>query len=203
VVTVGLTGGIGSGKSEVARLLGEHGAVVVDADQLAREAVAPGSPGLAAVVEAFGSEVLSADGSLDRARLAAIVFADPERRRVLESIVHPYVRRRTAEIAAAAPRDAVVVVEVPLLVENGLQDDYDVVVVVDASDEIRLERLERRGIPVDEARARMRAQASREERLEHADHVVANEDERLELRAQVDELWAEIRAAEPPRSGSR
>ncbi len=150
MITVGLTGGIGSGKSEVARLLAAHGAVVVDADALAREAVAPGTPGLAAVVAEFGPEVLAADGSLDRAALGRVVFGDDTRLAALEAIVHPYVGRRSAELMAAAAPGSVVVYDVPLLVEKGLQDGYDVVVVVDAADDVRLHRLvDRRGMPVD------------------------------------------------------
>ncbi len=191
MITVGLTGGIGSGKSEVARLLAEHGAVVVDADALAREAVEPGTPGLAAVVAEFGPDVLAADGSLDRAALGRIVFVDPERRAALEAIVHPYVGRRSAELMAAAPDDAVVVYDVPLLVEKSLQDGYDVVVVVDASDETRLRRLvDLRGMPEQDARDRMAAQASRDERLAVADRVVVNDGDLEALRDVVDRLWS-------------
>jgi dephospho-CoA kinase len=193
VITVGLTGGIGAGKSEVARLLAGHGAVVVDADELAREAVAPGTPGLAAVVAEFGPEVLAADGSLDRAALGEIVFSDPRRRAALEKIVHPYVGRRSSQLMAAAPADAVVVYDVPLLVENRLQDAYDVVVVVDAPDELRLRRLvELRGMPEADARERMAAQASRQARLAVADHVVANDGDFDALRAQVDRIWSRL-----------
>jgi dephospho-CoA kinase len=193
VITVGLTGGIGAGKSEVARLLAERGAVVVDADELAREAVAPGTPGLAAVVAEFGPEVLAADGSLDRAALGEIVFSDPHRRAALEKIVHPYVGRRSSQLMAAAPADAVVVYDVPLLVENGLQGAYDVVVVVDAPDEMRLHRLvELRGMPEADARGRMAAQADRQTRLAVADHVVANDGDLDALRLQVDRIWSSL-----------
>jgi dephospho-CoA kinase len=192
VIRVGLTGGIGSGKSEVARLLLARGAVVVDADALAREAVAPGTPGLQAVVAEFGSEVLGPDGSLDRARLGQVVFADPARRRALEAIVHPYVGRRSAELMAAAAPDAVVVYDVPLLVENDLQDAYDVVVVVDASDETRLHRLVLRGMTEEDARARMSAQATRTARLAVADHVLDNDGDLDELDRRVDQLWQRI-----------
>jgi dephospho-CoA kinase len=193
VITVGLTGGIGAGKSEVARLLAAHGAVVVDADALAREAVAPGTPGLAAVVAEFGAEVLAADGSLDRAALGRVVFGDDARRAALEAIVHPYVGRRSAELMAAAPADAVVVYDVPLLVENGLQDAYDVVLVVDAPDELRLRRLvELRGMPEADARERMAAQATRQARLAVADHVVANDGDFDALRSQVDRIWSRL-----------
>lgn len=190
VIKVGLTGGIGSGKSEVARLLAGHGAVVVDADALAREALAPGTEGLARVVGEFGPEVLDADGSLDRSKLAQIVFADADRLAALNAIVHPYVGRRSAEIMAAAPAEAVVVYDVPLLVENYLQSQYDLVVVVDASPETQLQRLvETRGMSDDDARARMAAQASREERLVAADAVILNDGGLDVLSEQVLDLW--------------
>ena len=193
MITVGLTGGIGSGKSEVARLLAAHGAVVVDADALAREAVAPGTPGLAAVVTEFGPVVLAADGSLDRAALGRVVFGDDTRLAALEAIVHPYVGRRSAELMAAAAPGSVVVYDVPLLVEKGLQDGYDVVVVVDAADETRLRRLvEIRGMPEADARERMAAQADRQTRLAVADHVVANDGDLDALRLQVDRIWSSL-----------
>ena len=193
MITVGLTGGIGSGKSEVARLLAGHGAVVVDADALAREAIAPGTPGLAAVVEEFGPEVLAADGSLDRAALGRLVFGNETRLAALEAIVHPYVGRRSAELMGAAAPGSVVVYDVPLLVEKGLQDGYDVVVVVDAGADVRLHRLvDRRGMPVEDAEARMATQASRSARLAVADHVVPNDRGFDELAAEVDALWARL-----------
>jgi dephospho-CoA kinase len=192
VLTVGLTGGIGSGKSEVARLLAARGAVVIDADRLAREVVVAGTPGFAAVVEAFGPGVVAADGSLDRPALAALVFADPVALRRLESIVHPLVGARAAELMAAAPADAVVVHDVPLLVENGLEEGYDVVVVVDADDETRLTRLAARGLSGTDARARMAAQASRADRLAAADVVVPNDGSRTDLASAVDALWGEL-----------
>ncbi len=193
MTSVGLTGGIGSGKSEVARLLAEHGAIVVDSDALAREAVAPGTPGLAAVVAEFGPEVLAADGSLDRARLGQVVFADPGRRRALEAIVHPYVRRRSAELAAGAPASAVVVQDVPLLVESGLQKHFDVVVVVDVDEDTQVRRLvAARGMAEADARARIAAQASRADRLAAADLVVTNDGDLAALRARVDRLWVEL-----------
>lgn len=195
MITVGLTGGIGSGKSEVARLFAERGAVVVDADALAREAVEPGTPGLAAVVAEFGTEVLAEDGTLDRARLGGIVFADPVRREALEAIVHPYVGRRSAELMAAAPPDAVVVYDVPLLVEKSLQGHYDVVVVVDVDEETQVRRLlAEREMTEAEARARIAAQASRAERLAVADVVVDNQGDLDSLRARVAEVWKELRA---------
>jgi dephospho-CoA kinase len=195
VISVGLTGGIGSGKSAAARLLAARGAVLVDADALAREALAPGSAGLARVVERFGAGVLRADGSLDRARLGRIVFADPEALTALNAIVHPYVGRRSAELLAAAAPDAVVVHDVPLLVENDLQAGYDMVVVVDVPPETQLARLTGpRGMAEEDARARMAAQASREARLAVADEVLDNSGSLAELDAAVGELWARITA---------
>lgn len=188
-----LTGGIASGKSEVARLLGSFGAHVIDADALAREAVAPGTPGLAEVVSEFGSDVLRPDGSLDRARLGAIVFGDTGRLKALNAIVHPYVAARRADLATAAPPDAVLVYDVPLLVENDLAGSYDVVVVVDVSGETQLRRLvDGRGMTEDEARARMAAQVSREERLAVADVVIDNDGDLATLAEQVRSLWQRL-----------
>ncbi|MGW1625033.1 dephospho-CoA kinase [Streptomyces sp. NPDC002172] len=193
MLKVGLTGGIGAGKSEVSRLLVEHGAVLIDADRIAREVVAPGTPGLAAVTEAFGPEVLAADGSLDRPRLGSIVFADPARLAVLNSIVHPLVGARSRELESAAADDAVVVHDVPLLTENGLAQFYDVVVVVDAAPETQLDRLTRlRGMTEEDARARMAAQATREKRLEIADIVIDNDVPLDVLRQRVQEVWADL-----------
>ncbi|MGW0607130.1 dephospho-CoA kinase [Streptomyces sp. NPDC002644] len=199
MLTVGLTGGIGAGKSEVSRLLVEHGAVLIDADRIAREVVEPGTPGLAAVVEAFGPEVLAADGSLDRPKLGAVVFADPEKRAVLNGIVHPLVGERSRALEAAAPADAVVVHDVPLLTENGLAPLYDLVVVVDASSGTQLDRLTRlRGMSEEDARARMAAQATRDERLKIADVVIDNDVPLEELRRRVAEVWEELaRRARP------
>ncbi|OWA05052.1 dephospho-CoA kinase [Streptomyces sp. CS227] len=195
MLIVGLTGGIGAGKSEVSRLLVEHGAHLVDADRIAREVVEPGTPGLAAVVEAFGESVLAADGSLDRPRLGEIVFADPERRAVLNGIVHPLVGARSAELQSQAPEDGVVVHDVPLLTENGLAELYDLVIVVDVEPETQVERLVRsRGMSEEEARARMAAQAGREERLAVADIVIDNEVSLDALRGRVAEVWAELDA---------
>lgn len=205
MLSVGLTGGIGAGKSEVSRLLVERGAVLIDADRIAREVVAPGTPGLAAVVETFGEEVLAEDGSLDRARLGSIVFADQEKLAALNSIVHPLVGARSKELSDAAPEDAVVVHDVPLLTENGLAPLYDLVVVVDASPGTQLDRLVRlRGMTEEDARARMAAQATREQRRAVADIVIDNDVPLDELTRRVDEVWAELvrRAKEPrPRPG--
>ncbi|MFF4300734.1 dephospho-CoA kinase [Streptomyces sp. NPDC001601] len=193
MLKVGLTGGIGAGKSEVSRLLVGHGAVLIDADRIAREVVAPGTPGLAAVTEAFGPEVLAADGSLDRPGLGSIVFADPARLAVLNSIVHPLVGARSRELESAAADDAVVVHDVPLLAENGLAQLYDVVVVVDTAPETQLDRLTRlRGMTEEDARARMAAQATREKRLEIADIVIDNDVPLDALRQRVGEVWADL-----------
>lgn len=187
---VGLTGGIGAGKSAVAARLAEHGAVIVDADVLAREVLGAGSLGLAAVVAEFGSGVLTEAGDLDRPRLGALVFSDAEARLRLNAIVHPLVSRRSADIAAAAPAGAVVVHDVPLLVENGLGPAYDVVVVVLAPEDVRIQRLrETRGMSAEQARARMAAQASDEQRRVVADVVLGNSGLLADLHQQVDELW--------------
>ncbi|MFF4208422.1 dephospho-CoA kinase [Streptomyces sp. NPDC001796] len=193
MLKVGLTGGIGAGKSEVSRLLVECGAVLIDADRIAREVVAPGTPGLAAVVAAFGEDVLTADGSLDRPRLGSIVFADPDKLAVLNSIVHPLVGTRSRELETAAPDDAVVVHDVPLLAENGLAPLYDVVIVVDASPATQLDRLVRlRGMTEEDARARMAAQAPREKRLEVADIVIDNDVPLERLKQCVRDVWEEL-----------
>ncbi|AXI77018.1 dephospho-CoA kinase [Peterkaempfera bronchialis] len=194
MLRVGLTGGIGAGKSEVSRLLASWGAVLVDADLIAREVVAPGTPGLAAVVAEFGEGVLRPDGALDRPALGAVVFSAPERLAALNAIVHPLVRDRSAELEAAAGPDDVVVQDVPLLAENGLAALYDLVVVVDAPDEVRLDRLVRlRGMSEEEARARMAAQAGREERLAVADVVIDNSGPLAGLEPQVRAVWERLR----------
>lgn len=193
MLKIGLTGGIGSGKSEVARRLSARGAVVIDADRIAREVVEPGTPGLARVVAAFGEEVLRPDGSLDRERLGAIVFADSEKLATLNGIVHPLVGERVAELQRAAADDAILVYDVPLLVENGLAPMYDVVIVVDAADEVRIARLAaHRGMAGEDARARIAAQARREERLAVADVVIPNEGSLADLEARVEEVWKDL-----------
>ncbi len=190
MLRVGLTGGIASGKSHVSARLALHGAVVIDADLLAREVVAVGTPGLAAVVAAFGADVLASGGSLDRTAMAQCVFGDPTARQRLEEIVHPRVRVRAAEIEAAAPDDAVVVHDIPLLAETGQAERFDVVVVVDCPTDVQVERLiQRRKMRREEAQARIAAQASREERLAIADAVVSNAGSLEELAEAVDELW--------------
>ncbi|MGW4641201.1 dephospho-CoA kinase [Sphaerisporangium sp. NPDC004334] len=193
MVKVGLTGGIGSGKSEVARRLAARGAVVIDADKIAREVVEPGTSGLALIEAAFGPQVLREDGSLDREKLGQIVFADSGKLARLNEIVHPRVGERVAELQRAAPADAVVVYDVPLLAENNLAPMYDLVVVVDASDRTRLARLTGlRGMAEQDAVARIKAQATREDRLKIADIVVPNEGDLDDLDARVDEVWARI-----------
>jgi len=189
VLRIGLTGGIGAGKSAVARLLAGHGAVVIDADAVARAVVEPGSRGLDAVVAEFGPQVRGADGRLDRARLASIVFADTGARRRLNAIVHPLVAERTAELFAAAPPQAAVVHDVPLLVENDLARHYDLVLVVEAAEPARLARLAERGIPPEQARARMAAQASDADRRAAADAVIGNDGTFADLAAEVDAVW--------------
>ncbi len=192
---VGLTGGVASGKSTVSGILSELGAFVIDADQLAREAVAPGTSGLAAVVDAFGREVLADDGGLDRSAVGAIVFADPGRRRVLEEIIHPRVRARAAELEATAGPGTVVVHDIPLLVETGQADTFDAVIVVDVPAELQIERLvELRGMSPEDARARVAAQATRRERLAVATHVIDNTGTLDDLRQQVAEVVEVLRA---------
>ncbi|MFE1248120.1 dephospho-CoA kinase [Streptomyces sp. NPDC058735] len=193
MLKVGLTGGIGAGKSEVSRLLVACGAVLIDADRIAREVVEPGTPGLAAVVEAFGEEVLAEGGGLDRPKLGSIVFADPAKLAMLNSIVHPLVGARSRELEEAAAEDAVVVHDVPLLTENGLASLYDLVIVVDAGPGTQLDRLvRRRGMSEEDARARMAAQASREQRREIADIVIDNDVPLEELERRVKDVWAEL-----------
>jgi dephospho-CoA kinase len=197
MLRVGLTGGIGSGKSEVSRRLAALGAVVIDADLAAREVVEPGTPGLDRIAETFGPGVLRADGSLDRARLAEIVFGDEEARGRLNAIVHPLVHERMREAEAAAARsggDGVVVVhDVPLLAEGGRAGDFDLVIVVDVPAGLQVERLaQARGMTGDQARARMAAQASREQRLAVAGIVIDNSGTLADLDRRVAEVWAEL-----------
>ena len=190
MLRVGLTGGIGSGKSTVARRLVERGAVLVDADALARAVVAAGTDGLAEVIAAFGPEVLATDGTLDRAALAAVVFGDAEARDRLNRIVHPRVRRRTEELIAAAPPSAVLVQDVPLIVEAGMAPAFALVVVVHTEAEERVRRLvELRGMPEADARSRIAAQANDEQRRAAADVWLDNSGRPEDLAAAVDALW--------------
>ena len=190
---VGLTGGVASGKSTVSAMLRDLGAVVVDADALAREVVEPGTPGLDAVVDEFGSDVVTADGRLDRSKVGALVFADPSRRAALEAIVHPLVRARATEIEEAAPAGVLVVHDIPLLVETGQATSFDAVVVVDVPEEVQVERAVReRGWTEAEARARVEAQASRADRLAAATHVVENSGDVEDLRQRVTEVFEQL-----------
>jgi dephospho-CoA kinase len=190
MLRVGLTGGIGAGKSEVSRRLADRGAVVIDADAVAREVVEPGTPGLAEIVAVFGDGVLRPDGSLDRDRLGEIVFADQASRARLNAIVHPRVGERMREIEQSAGDSAVIVHDIPLLTENNLAAGFDVVVVVDAPPEVQEERLARRGLTHEQALARMRAQASRQQRLAIATSVIDNSGTLADLDRRVGELWA-------------
>lgn len=194
MLRVGLTGGIGSGKSEVTRRLAEHGAVIIDADLIARDVVQPGTPGLAQVAETFGPGVLRPDGSLDRDKLGELVFADAELRGKLNAIVHPLVGARMAELERQAGPAAITVHAVPLLAENQLAGGYDLVVVVDVPQWLQVERLVRhRGMSREQARARIAAQAGREQRLAIATIVLDNSGSLAELDRQVGELWTELR----------
>lgn len=194
MLRVGLTGGIGAGKSEVSKRLAAQGAVVIDADLIAREVVAPGTDGLAEIVAAFGPAILTPDGALDRVRLGDIVFADPDKLAGLNAIVHPRVGTRMRELEDSAGPDAVVVHDVPLIAENGLAGAYDLVVVVDVQPRVQLDRIVRqRGMSREQAEARLAAQASREERLAIATIVVDNSGSLAELDRQAGELWAELR----------
>ena len=193
MLRVGLTGSIGAGKSAVSSRLAELGAVVVDSDLLAREVLAPDSAGLRDVVAAFGTDVLDSDGALDRAALGEVVFADDAARRRLEAIVHPRVRARAAELEGAAAAEAVVVHDVPLLVETGQADRYDVVVVVDVPDELAVRRLvEQRGMTEAAATARLRAQADRAERTAVADLIIDNTGTLADLEQRVNETWEQL-----------
>jgi dephospho-CoA kinase len=193
MLKVGLTGGIGSGKSEVARRLARYGALVIDADQLAREVVEPGTEGLAQVVGTFGSGVLAADGTLNRQRLGEIVFADTELLAKLNSIIHPLVGARMRQLEQGAGQGAILVEDIPLLAEGGLAGFYDVVVVVDVSPRTQLDRLvKERQMAREQAEARIAAQATREQRLAIADIVLDNSGSLAELDREVGELWAEL-----------
>lgn len=199
---VGLTGGIASGKSTVSGLLADLGAVVIDADALAREVVEPGTPGLEQVVAAFGARLLTPEGELDRPAMGALVFADGDARRRLEAIVHPLVFERIVALETGAPDGAIVVHDIPLLAESGRAATFDAVVVVHAPEELQVERMVRdRGWTAEEARSRMAAQAAAEDRLAIASHVVDNTGTREDLRERVAEVFEELQA-QAARSGS-
>lgn len=194
-VRVGLTGGIASGKSTVSAILAELGAIVIDADALAREVVARGTPGLEAVVAEFGAGLLTPEGDLDRPAMGALVFGDAEARKRLEAIIHPLVHQRSAQLEAEAPADAVVVHDIPLLAEVGRAGSFDAVVVVDAPAELQVSRMvDDRGWSREEAESRIAAQASREDRLAIATHVVDNTGTLDELRRRVEQVYAELAA---------
>lgn len=196
---VAVTGGIASGKSAVAARLAELGAVVVDADQVAREVVEPGTPALARIAREFGPEFVRPDGSLDRQRLGAVVFADPEKRLLLNAITHPAVAERSHELfarAAAADPDAIVVYDVPLLVDTDRTDEFDLIVTVVADAEERVRRMVAlRGMTEDEARGRIAAQAGDDERIAIADVVIDAGGSLDDTRAQADDLWRRLRTA--------
>jgi dephospho-CoA kinase len=198
VQLIGLTGGIASGKSVVAARLAQHGAVVVDADRIAREVVEPGSPALARIAEEFGDAVIASDGSLDRAALGDLIFGSPEKRAALNAITHPAVGARSKELfaaAAAADPDAIVVYDVPLLIEAGRTDEFDLIVVVNASTETRLSRMvELRGMTRDEAMHRINSQATNTERLAIADVVIDSNRTLEQTLEQADALWEKLSA---------
>jgi dephospho-CoA kinase len=194
MLLVGLTGGIGAGKSTVAELLVRRGAVVVDADVVARAVVEPGEPAFDQLVERFGTGVVGADGSLDRPALAAVAFADDESRAALEAITHPAINAEFLKRVNAAPADAIVVCDVPLLAESALAQarGYEVVIVVEAPRELRLDRLEERGLTRPDAEARMSAQATDEQRRKLATYVVDNGGDRAHLDEQIARIWTDL-----------
>ena len=194
MLLVGLTGGLGAGKSTVARMLADRGAVIVDADELARRAIAPDTPGHRKVLESFGDGVLAQDGSIDRRALAAVVFDDPEARRALESITHPEVFRMLAdEVERRRDTDDVVVFDAPLIVETGFDEATDVLVVVALDPALQVERVVARGMDRAEAEARIAAQASPEERRSRADEVLRNDGDLEDLERRVEALWERLR----------
>ncbi|CAB4751963.1 unannotated protein [freshwater metagenome] len=191
---IGLTGGIGSGKSTVASLLLEHGAIVIDADAIARELVEPGQPALAALVAEFGPGILTPVGTLSRGELAKLAFSDPEATKRLNSIMHPLIGAESARLIQAAPESAVVVYDMPLLVETNQRDLVDLVVVVDVPEQVQIERaVSLRGLEQEDVERRMRAQVSRDERLAIADYVIDNSGSAEELKASVAGLWADLK----------
>jgi dephospho-CoA kinase len=194
MLLVGLTGGIGAGKSSVAALLAERGAVILDADQVARDVVEPDQPAFAALVERFGTEIVGSDGRLDRAKLAEIAFATDDGTADLNDIVHPAVGKEFLARMQAAPADAIVVCDVPLLVESetARSRGYEYVIVVEAPLETRLDRLEERGVPQNDALARIAQQATDDERRAIATHLVDNAGDLAQLEAQVDEIWQDL-----------
>jgi dephospho-CoA kinase len=191
---VALTGGIGSGKSTIARRLAEHGALIIDADQVAREVVEPGTPALAQIASLFGQQVLSSEGSLNRGALGEIVFSDPTKRLQLNAIVHPAVQQRTQELFSQAPQDAVVVYDVPLLVETQNEYSFEEIIVATAPENVRIERLmEHRGMLESEAASRIESQAPEEDRLKIASHVIDTSGDISHTYSQVDALWTQLK----------
>ena len=197
MLLVGLTGGIGSGKSTVAKLLAARGAHIVDADAVARDVVEPGTPALEKLVEQFGPEILAADGSLDRPALGRLAFVDEQSRKDLEAITHPAINEEFLRRVGAAPKDAIVVCDVPLIFESQQARNrmYGEVIVVEAPKDVRLARLEARGVPRADAEQRMSMQATDEERRSIATHVLDNSGDHAALERQVDELWPKLEAA--------
>jgi dephospho-CoA kinase len=196
VLLVGLTGGIGAGKSTVAEMLTERGAILIDGDLIARQVVEPGQPALDQIVERFGGDVLAADGTLDRPALAAKAFASEQDRKDLEAITHPAIGAEFIRLMQEAPPDGIVVNDVPLLVEAGkvAERGYEYVIVVEAPRDLRLDRLEGRGLTREDAEARMAAQATDEQRREIATHVLDNGGDLAHLEAQVTALWSDLTA---------
>jgi dephospho-CoA kinase len=190
---VGLTGGIASGKSTVSAILAELGAVIIDGDKLAREVVEPGTPGLAQVVEAFGPDILLPDGGMDRAKVGQIVFNDEAKRKLLEGIVHPLIFERYAALEASAPKDGLVVHDIPLLAESGRADTFDAVIVVETPAEVQIERMLRdRGWTRADAESRIASQATPEQRRAIATYLIVNTGTREELRARVERVYEEL-----------
>jgi dephospho-CoA kinase len=191
---IGLTGGIGSGKSSVASLLLEHGAIVIDADAISRELVEPGQPALEALVAEFGPSILTPAGTLSRGELAKLAFSDPEATKRLNAIMHPLIGEESARRIQAAPESAVVVYDMPLLVETNQRDLVDLVVVVDVPEQVQIERaVSLRGLEREDVERRMQAQVSRDERLAIADYVIDNSGSVEELKASVAGLWADLK----------
>lgn len=202
MLLVGLTGGIGAGKSTVAGLLADHGAVILDADQVARDVVEPDQPAFQALVQEFGPEIVGPDGRLDRAAVAAKAFATPEGKAALDAITHPAIHAEFGKRMSEAPADAIVVMDVPLLVESGTAAErgYEVVIVVEAPEHLRLDRLEGRGLDRTDAEARMRAQATDEQRRAVATHLIDNGADHESLTTQVEALWSDLQTRHAAKS---
>jgi len=188
MLTIALTGGIGSGKTAVGEILANFGAVVIDSDQLARQVVERGTPGFDQIVAQFGDEILK-NGDLDRAALASLIFTDPKKRLELEQITHPLIRQEFAKIIKSLPEDTIVVNQIPLLVESKHDYKFDYIVTVSTSEEIRVARLLKRGLTKDQITKRIQAQATDSEREVIADFIIKNEKSQEELFTQVEKLW--------------